>query len=245
MQEENVLLIESWNFVDNPITVIDESNQSLTEAVIKKDGNLYIQGIFMQADVVNGNRRLYPKRVLEKAVDLYIKEQVNTKQALGELNHPARPHVDPLQACILIEKLWWEGNNVMGKARVLTGDNGVGDKVAALIRAGWVPGVSSRGLGRIIQKNGYNEVQEGFRLTVGVDVVWGPSAPQAFVKPVYESKDPDNKQPYKQIQDNSVDPKNQVEALTEALKRFNQKNKDGKTFTSLTEKLQNFKLNNK
>jgi len=74
----------------------------------------------------------------------------------------------------------------MGRARVITGDNGAGDKTASLIKAGWIPGVSSRGLGVVKEVNGINEVQDGFRLTVGVDVVWGPSAPEAYVKPVHE-----------------------------------------------------------
>lgn len=180
---EPQLLIEHWGQPGEAIEGVP-----MLESIDGKDGKLYIEGIFMQAEVVNRNKRLYPKRVLEKAVDDYIRTQVNTRQALGELNHPARPMVDPMQAAIIIEKLYWQGNNVMGKARIIEGDNGAGDKLAALIRAGWVPGVSSRGLGALKPSGtGHNIVQEGFRLTVGVDVVWGPSAPDAIVKPVFES----------------------------------------------------------
>lgn len=156
----------------------------ILESHESESGALYIEGIFLQAEVVNRNKRLYPKKILEKAVNSYINEQVKTKQALGELNHPARAHVDPQQAAILIEEMWWDGNNVKGRARVIEGDHGPGDKLAANIRAGWVPGVSSRGLGALKPSgSGYNIVQEGFRLTVGVDVVWGPSAPDAMVTP--------------------------------------------------------------
>lgn len=178
------LLIEHWG---NPGEVIDgkpmlESFEStLNESSGLKPG-LYIEGIFLQAEVVNRNKRLYPKAVLEKAIDRYITEQVKTKQSLGELNHPSRANVDPLQAAIIIEEMWWKGNNVYGRARIIEGDHGPGDKLAANIRAGWVPGVSSRGLGSLKDSgNGYNIVQEGFRLTVGVDAVWGPSAPEAYV----------------------------------------------------------------
>lgn len=184
MKEE--LLIEQWG-----CPVGSGENQSLIESVVDDGkGALYIEGIFMQANVLNGNKRLYPKKVLEKSVSKYIQEQVNTKQALGELNHPPRPFVDPAQAAILIEKLWWDGDNVMGRARIIEGDNGAGDKTAALIRAGWRPGVSSRGLGSVKKtSDGINEVQEGFKLTVGVDVVWGPSAPSAYPKAFTESKE--------------------------------------------------------
>lgn len=182
------LLIEQWGIPSSD--AINESTGSyrnvLVEAKQDSKGALYIEGVFLQAEVVNRNKRLYPKRVLEKAVADYISEQVNTKQSLGELNHPSRPFADPMHSCIIVEKLWWEGNNVMGRARIVEGDYGVGDKTAALIRAGWIPGVSSRGLGTLKEKAGYNEVQDGFKLTVGVDVVWGPSAPNAYVKPVME-----------------------------------------------------------
>lgn len=174
MTEE--LLIENWG---NPYHESDEVYKPLVESTISEKGT-YISGIFMQAEVVNRNGRKYPKRVLEKAVDKYIKEQVKTNQALGELNHPSRPNVDPAEAAIRITELWWENNNVMGKAIVLNTDKG--KQIKALIEGGWVPGVSSRGLGSVKAINGINEVQDGFRLTVGVDVVWGPSAPSAYVK---------------------------------------------------------------
>lgn len=177
---EPMLLQEHWG---QPSKVTDST---LTEAKgSTTTPGLYIEGIFMQADVVNRNKRLYKKSVLEKAVSKYIKEQVNTKQALGELNHPARAMVDPNEAAIIIEELWWEGSNVLGRAKVIEGDNGPGDKLAANIRAGWIPGVSSRGLGTVTENsNGYSEVNPGFVITVGVDVVWGPSAPDAYVKPI-------------------------------------------------------------
>ena len=120
---------------------------------------------------------------MEKAVAKYIKEQVETKQALGELNHPARPNVDPERAAIIIEKLWFEGNDVKGRAELL--------KVIIVMVINWLlilelvgfRGVSSRGLGSLkASGTGHNIVQEDFVLTVGVDVVWGPSAPNAYVE---------------------------------------------------------------
>lgn len=180
---EQQLLIEHWGMPSFDDGQTNVEAKPLIESTVTDKG-LYIEGIFMQADVVNRNGRRYPKHVLEKSVSKYIREQVETKQALGELNHPPRPNVDPSQAAIIIEKLWWEGSNVKGRARVIEGDGGAGDKTAALIRAGWIPGVSSRGLGTVKSVNGINEVQDGFRLTVGVDVVWGPSAPNAYVTPV-------------------------------------------------------------
>ena len=182
-EECQELLIDSWG--------VPQTHPNQTDLMVESvevNGNLYIEGIFLQANVVNGNGRVYPRNVLENAVSKYIKEQVDTKQALGELNHPTRANPDPMHSAIIIEKMWWQGDNVHGRARVLTGDFAEGDKTAALIRGGWVPGVSSRGLGSVKKNSrGLNEVQDGYRLTVGVDVVWGPSAPSAYVKPYYES----------------------------------------------------------
>lgn len=182
--DEPMLLIENWGTPQGSYEGKGAVHEITESSGDFKSTGLYISGIFMQAEVVNKNRRLYPKSVLQEAVSNYIREQVDTCQALGELNHPDRANVDPMKAAILIEKLWWEGNNVMGIAKIIEGDNGPGDKLAANIRAGWIPGVSSRGLGRLKNSGkGYNIVQEGYRLTVGVDAVWGPSAPDALVKP--------------------------------------------------------------
>ncbi|UGL60026.1 head maturation protease [Escherichia phage vB_EcoM_RZ] len=183
MEQKPELLIEHWG---QPGEIKDgvpmlESHDGSSSGL--KPG-LYIEGIFLQAEVVNRNKRLYPKHILEKAVADYIAEQVETKQSLGELNHPPRANVDPMQAAIIIEEMWWKGNDVYGRARIIEGDHGPGDKLAANIRAGWIPGVSSRGLGSLTKSaKGYSIVNEGFKLTVGVDAVWGPSAPDAWVKP--------------------------------------------------------------
>ena len=203
----DMLLIEEWGLPCGDVS------ESILESVGEsKDGKLRIEGIFLQAEKVNRNRRLYPKNVLEEAVNDYIRTQVNTRQALGEMNHPPRPNGDPRNACILIEKLWWTGNDVWGRAVVVEGDGGDGDKLAALIRAGWVPGVSSRGLGKLSDSGkGYGVVQKGFKLAVGVDVVWGPSAPDAYVKPIVE-----NQQSKPLVENNSAD--DAFLALSERLK---------------------------
>jgi len=182
MSDNVQLLIENWGLPFNPAgksSNINTNNIRIDESANGVKGT-YISGVFMQAEKVNGNGRIYPKAVLEHAVNEYINSQVNTNQALGELNHPSRSTPDPREAAIIIEELWFEDNNVMGRARVLDTPNG--KIVKSLIEGGWIPGVSSRGLGRVKSVNGINEVQEGFKLTVGVDVVHQPSAPDAYVE---------------------------------------------------------------
>lgn len=217
------LLVEHW---DNPIQALTESEAGsdvlvpLVESIDQGKGKLYIEGIFMQAEKLNGNRRIYPKAVLEKAVDRYIKTVVARKQALGETNHPPRPNVDPSLASIIIEDLWWVGNNVHGRARVIEGDGGPGDKLAANIRAGWVPGLSSRGLGTTKRdpKTGNNYVNEGFIIGVAADVVMGPSAPDAYAS-AYVTE--------------SVVNNNNINSITES----GRTNSDDEAFKQLTEAL--------
>lgn len=147
---------------------------------------LYIEGIFAQQEVVNGNNRLYPKAVMESAMDSYMAKYVNQRRALGELNHPEeRPFVDPAEAAIRITEMRWDGNNVYGKALVLNTPKG--QTVKGLLEGGFNMGVSTRALGTLKEKNGIKIVQPDLMFTA-VDCVDNPSAPDAHVHAVMESK---------------------------------------------------------
>lgn len=144
----------------------------------------YISGVFMQSEIKNRNGRIYPKSVMKEAVKAYQKK-IDERQAVGELNHPDRPTVDLTEACMLIESLEWQGNNVMGKAKIL--DTPKGKIVKALIDGGVKLGVSSRGLGNV------STIKEGtmvdsFVLTA-IDIVDTPSAPDAMVESLKESEE--------------------------------------------------------
>jgi hypothetical protein len=45
------------------------------------------KGILMQTDVVNKNKRIYPKHIVEKALEIY-EENIKNKSSYGELEHP-------------------------------------------------------------------------------------------------------------------------------------------------------------
>ncbi len=145
---------------------------------------LYIEGVFMQAEVKNGNGRMYKKHILESAVNKYQDQFVSARRALGELNHPSRPFVDPSEAAIIIESLEWQGNNVIGKAKVLSTPKG--QIVKGLLEGGFAMGVSTRGMGSIREQGGMKLVQSDFMLTA-VDCVDNPSGPDCYVDPLMES----------------------------------------------------------
>lgn len=145
---------------------------------------LYIEGIFAQAEVKNGNGRIYPISVMEKAVAQYNENYVSKRRALGELNHPPRPFADPAEAAILIESFQMEGNNVIGKAKVLNTPKG--QIIKGLLEGGFNLGVSTRGLGSLLEKNGAKVVQSDFMMTA-TDAVDMPSGPDCYVNSLYES----------------------------------------------------------
>jgi hypothetical protein len=146
---------------------------------------LYIKGPFLQAEKVNRNNRVYPQKIMDMAVERYIQEYVNQNRALGELNHPPEPVVNPERAAIMTTTLEKDGCYYIGTAKVLS--TPMGKIVENLISDGVKVGVSSRGLGSLKQsRDGYNEVQEDFMLTTAADIVFDPSAQTAFVEGVYE-----------------------------------------------------------
>lgn len=168
--------------------LIKEINQELnylTEA--REDGgkNVYIEGIFMQANRENKNGRVYPKAIMEKEVGRY-QQLIKEKRSLGELGHPPNPTINLNQVSHLITELTFMGDDVIGRAKIL--DTPMGNIAKNFINEGVMLGVSSRGLGSLKMKNGVNEVQDDFHLAT-VDIVADPSAPDAFVEGIMESRD--------------------------------------------------------
>ena len=149
--------------------------------------NHFIEGIFMQSEQKNRNGRVYPKNTLMKEVSRYTKELVESKRAMGELGHPEGPTLNLERVSHIITELKEDGDNIIGKAKIL--DTPYGNIVKNLIDEGAQLGVSSRGMGSLKKNDdGVNEVQEDFMLAA-VDIVADPSAPDAFVNGVMEGKE--------------------------------------------------------
>ena len=161
----------------------DSNLQVITEK--RKDGTkeYAIEGVFMQADQKNRNGRIYEKDVLEGAVEKYVTEQVKTGRAVGELNHPEGPTINLDKVSHKITELKWQGSDVVGKASIL--NTPMGKIVEGLLEGGVKLGVSSRGMGTLVQKKGTSYVGNDFMLAT-VDIVQDPSAPGAFVNGIME-----------------------------------------------------------
>lgn len=165
--------------------ITEHLEDSLSYVTEEKNGkrNVVIEGIFMQAESKNRNGRIYPREVMESAVNKYVTEQVSKGRAVGELNHPDGPTINLDKVSHRITELNWDGNNVMGKALVL--DTPMGQIVKGLVEGGVQLGVSSRGMGTLVNRNGVNVVGKDFILAT-VDIVQDPSAPEAFVNGIME-----------------------------------------------------------
>lgn len=168
------------------ITEEIESVEIITE---EKNGvkTLYIQGPFLQAEVTNRNGRNYPLAVLEREVNRYNESFIAKGRALGELGHPDGPTVNLDRVSHMITKLTKEGTNFIGKAKLL--DTPMGNIAKSLLGEGVTLGVSSRGIGSLIEKNGIRYVGEDFMLATAADIVADPSAPDAFVQGIMEGKE--------------------------------------------------------
>lgn len=162
---------------------IDSDIQVITEAKQNGSKDFFIEGIFMMADSKNRNGRVYESKILKPAVEKYIQEQVKQGRAVGELNHPDGPTINLDKVSHLITDLRFEGNNVVGKAKIL--NTPMGQIVKGLLEGGVKLGVSSRGMGSLEERNGQNYVKDDFHLAT-VDIVQDPSAPAAFVNGIME-----------------------------------------------------------
>jgi hypothetical protein len=149
--------------------------------------NYKIRGIFLQSDLRNRNGRVYPKDILDKEVRRYNAEFINKKRAFGELGHPDGPTVNLERVSHMITKLYPDGANFIGEAKIM--NTPYGKIVKGLIDEGAQLGVSSRGMGSLEQRGGANYVKDDFYLATAADIVADPSAPDAFVEGIMENKE--------------------------------------------------------
>lgn len=189
------------------IKEISQELRYLTEASESGKKGIFIEGIFMQTEKENKNGRVYRKGIMEKELQRY-QTLINEKRSLGELGHPPNPTINLNQVSHLITNLKFEGNDVVGRAKIL--DTPMGKIAQNFIEEGVRLGVSSRGLGSLKEVNGINEVQDDFHLAT-VDIVADPSAPEAFVQGIMESAE--------WILDNGVWKPVQIEQVQKTIKK--------------------------
>jgi hypothetical protein len=170
--------------------LITEEIEKVKVITEEKNGvkSLFIEGIFLQANKPNRNKRLYEMKTLEREVKRYNENFISKGRALGELGHPDGPTLNLDRVSHKITMLERKDDNFIGKAKIL--DTPMGKIASSLLDEGVMLGVSSRGVGSLIPTNeGYSLVGEDFMLATAADIVADPSAPDAFVNGIMEGRE--------------------------------------------------------
>ncbi len=169
------------------ICEVNEELKIITEANERGGKSYFIEGVFMQAEQKNRNGRVYPKQIMAREVERYVRENVNQNRAYGELGHPSGPTINLERVSHMIKEIREDGNNYIGRAKIM--ETPYGTIVKNLMDEGARLGVSTRGMGSLKERNGCMEVQDDFHLATAGDIVADPSAPDAFVHGIMEGKE--------------------------------------------------------
>ena len=141
------------------------------------NGGMILSGKLQEADIQNGNGRIYPHKVLMREMENYQK-LVKERRALGELDHPDDSVINLKNASHMITDVWWDNKSVMGKVKVLNTPSG--KILQALVNDGASLGISSRGLGSVHESTSGTIVEDDFQL-ICFDFVSEPSTPGAYM----------------------------------------------------------------
>jgi hypothetical protein len=172
------------------------SKLTISEVKTTGNGRMRIKGKLQEANVKNGNGRVYPKEILEQEVEKYIKGPINSNTSMGELDHPESSIINLNNVSHLIKKVWWENDDLMGELELLNTPSG---KIAQEIVSAGIPlGISSRGMGSVKQIGESVEVQDDFELLCW-DLVSVPSTPNAYLRQINEGKEFNKNTKYEEI----------------------------------------------
>lgn len=146
---------------------------------IEAGKEIILSGRCQHADLGNANERKYPRNILEREIQNYT-TAIKERRAYGELDHPQDTVVNLQNASHMMTEVWWEGNEVFGKLKLM--ETPTGNIAQAILKAGGVLGISSRGVGSTTSEGGFDVVQDDFQL-ICFDLVSEPSTPGAYVLP--------------------------------------------------------------
>lgn len=171
------------------LSILREYREYADLKVLKEDSaidgsqDMFIVGPFLQGNVKNRNSRMYPTKMISESVDKYIETKIKKNRAMGELNHPPGIEINLDRVSHVVVDLHMEGNNGIGKAKLL--DTAKGQIAKSLINGGCNLGVSTRGLGKLDENKNGEKIVSDYEL-VAIDIVADPSAPDAYVEAVFE-----------------------------------------------------------
>jgi len=157
-------------------------DRQLAESTLKENKPLTVKGVIQRAEAKNQNGRVYPREILEREIQKYIKGPVAENRAMGELDHPESSVINLQNVSHNVKKIKMMGDDVYGEVEILP--TPAGNILKALFASGITVGISSRGMGSVQEgAGGTVEVQDDFELLC-FDFVSTPSTHGAFMTPV-------------------------------------------------------------
>lgn len=147
------------------------TKQNITQSIKNNNGRLLLTGRLQFANKPNGNLRIYPKSILQRQINKY-QHKIKINASLGQCDHPDSDSISLKNVAILIKQVHWQGDEVIGTIQLLS--NSIGRDMQALVEDGVTLSISSRGVGSLVHKDGYDYVEQDFQLT-GWDLVVQPS----------------------------------------------------------------------
>lgn len=172
--QDKKLLIECLTFEADP--------QLLEESMKDANKPFFVEGIFQRKGNKNQNGRIYPDGVLEREVDKYTNTLIKERRALGELDHPETSVINLKNVSHNVVNLWWNGDDLMGRAEILTTPSG--NILRELFKNRIKVGISSRALGSLKKISESTALVGDDLELVCFDFVSNPSTQAAFPAPV-------------------------------------------------------------
>ena len=175
MKEKKLLIVERSNA---PLNYAVE--QSLNENNEHSD-SIVLTGLFTSFNTKNRNGRIYESADFLPHVEA-LREQINSKRLLGELDHPHGFEISLGNVSHVVESLEFDPqqNAIVGKIRLL--NTSAGREAQALVRDGIPLNISSRAAGTV-DESGHVKLQQLFTY----DLVADPGFANAQLKRVNES----------------------------------------------------------
>lgn len=173
MSSKDKLLLREFSTFDYQTPKDEKGDFKLSEY-----GNIVIRGIIQRANAKNQNGRVYPRNILQREIENYM-QLVKERRATGELDHMDSPTVNLKNVSHVINKIWWEGDDVWGEIEVLE-DTTQGKNLKALIKNGIKVGISSRSLGNLQEIGDTKYVLDDLYILCW-DMVSEPSTHGAFM----------------------------------------------------------------
>lgn len=125
--------------------------------------NESLHGLIARADVVNSNGRLYPREVLEKAVQEFNRNHKHSMSMLGQLGMPETAKIQFSKASHLVKNLRMQGDYLVGDFKII--NTPAGNQLLEMMKKPDSVAFRTQGMGTVkVNDDGVAVIQDDFKL---------------------------------------------------------------------------------